>query len=269
MKRINCLLLLSIALFSQLAFYGCKKDDPEENINWELSWSDEFTGAAGQLPDATKWNYDTGGGGWGNQELETYTDKPANVSLDGNGHLVITAKPDLTSSRIKTKGLFDLQYGKIEASIKLPAGTGMWPAFWMLGSDIDTNTWPSCGEIDIMEANGVKPTIVHGTIHGPGYSGGSCLTSSYTLKSGRIDTDYHLYAVEWSSSSIKFFVDGVQYSEFKPKDASPSQWVFNKKFFLILNLAIGGNFVSNPSASAITLPKSMYVDYVRVYKNAN
>lgn len=269
MKKINYLLLLSIAVFSQLAFYGCKKDDPQENINWVLSWSDEFAGAAGQMPDATKWNYDTGGGGWGNNELETYTNNPANVSLDGNGHLVITAKSDLTSARIKTKGLFDLQYGKIEASIKAPAGTGMWPAFWMLGSDIDNNSWPACGEIDIMEANGVKPTIVHGTVHGPGYSGGSGITSSYTLKSGRIDTDYHLYAVEWSSTDIKFFVDGIQYSKVVPKDVSPSQWVFDKKFFLILNLAVSGNFVGNPPASSITLPKSMYIDYIKVYKNAN
>lgn len=263
MRRLN----LKLFLFAVIVFttFSCNDTDDEVEPNWVLTWSDEFNGTTGQLPDATKWTYDLGGGGWGNNELETYTNSTSNISMDGNGHLVITAKSDLTSARIKTKDLFEQQYGKIEASIKVPAGTGMWPAFWMLGSDIDTNTWPGCGEIDIMETKGNEPTVLHGTIHGPGYSGGSGLTSSYTLTTGRFDSDYHLFAIQWSTSGIKFYVDNLLYAEKKPSDAIGKEWVFDKQFFIILNLAIGGNFVGNPAASAITLPKSMYVDYVRVY----
>ena len=168
-----------------------------ERVDWQLVWSDEFNGTDGSSPDATKWTYDLGAGafggvpGWGNSELESYTNRTTNVQQKG-GNLVITAQKEsytgtdgytrqYTSARMKTEGLYTTTYGRIEARIKLPYGQGIWPAFWMLGNDIDTSGWPTCGEVDIMENIGKEPTTVHGTIHGPGYSGGSGITAHYDL----------------------------------------------------------------------------------------
>ncbi|HMP93537.1 MAG TPA: glycoside hydrolase family 16 protein, partial [Phnomibacter sp.] len=240
--------------------------------NWELAWSDEFTGAAGSLPDNTKWSFDigTGDNGWGNQELQYYTNRPSNVQLDGNGNLVITARSEsfsgsgFTSGRIKTQGKFAQQYGRFEARIQTPTGPGLWPAFWMLGSNIDAVSWPQCGEIDIMEQRGQEPNITHGSLHGPGYSAGNAITKAYQLPTGRFDTKFHVYAVEWGPDYVDFFVDNFLYKRATPADVT-GQWVYNTPFFIILNVAVGGAFVGFPTAGT-PFPQSMIVDYVKVYK---
>jgi beta-glucanase (GH16 family) len=154
---------------------------------WQVVWSDEFDGSAGSLPDSTKWTFDLGGGGWGNHELEVYTNNPENVSLDGKGFLVICAlKSDdrYTSTRLKSAGKFSALYGKVEARIKIPRGQGLWPAFWMLGADIGKVGWPQCGEIDVMENVGKEPAVAHGTVHGPGYSGAGGISAKSRRQAG-------------------------------------------------------------------------------------
>jgi beta-glucanase (GH16 family) len=242
---------------------------------YRLVWSDEFSGADGSAPEASKWSIQTGGNGWGNNELEYYTARSQNVQVQG-GNLVITAikenytGPDgvsrnYTSARLETKGLFSQPYGRFEASIKIPKGQGMWPAFWMLGSDIDTNPWPACGEIDIMENIGKKPAIVYGSLHGPGYAPGN-VTASYTLPSGALGDGFHLYAVEWDPQQIRFYVDTTQYATFTPSNLpSGSPWEFNKPFFILLNVAVGGDWPGPPDQTT-QFPQQMLVDYVRVYQ---
>jgi beta-glucanase (GH16 family) len=263
---------LPIVLFFSLG--SCKKEAvqtlPERE--WTLVWSDEFDGAAGTEPDNTKWSFDIGRGnnGWGNAELQYYTSRTSNIQKDGTGKLVITARSEsfggagFTSARIKTKDLYAQAYGRFEARIKTTTGPGLWPAFWMLGSNIDAVPWPQCGEIDIMEQRGQQPSITYGSVHGPGYSGGSAITKPYALTNGRFDTDYHVYAIEWGVDYIDYFVDNFLYSRITNKDVT-GEWVFDHPFYLILNVAVGGNFVGFPT-SGTPFPQSMYVDYVKVYK---
>jgi beta-glucanase (GH16 family) len=238
-----------------------------------LVWSDEFDGPPGSQPDPAKWTYDLGGGGWGNQELEIYTNGPENVSLDGEGRLVIRAIREsdgrYTSARLKTQGLFGAQYGKIEARIRVPKGQGIWPAFWMLGVDIAQIGWPRCGEIDILENIGKEPAIVHATVHGPGYSGGNGIGSQLVLQGGaRLADDFHIFAVEWSPSSLEFFLDGRSYHRVTPaRLPAGAQWVFDHPFFLLLNVAVGGNWPGNPDATT-EFPQTMLVDWVRVWAPA-
>ncbi|WP_309608901.1 glycoside hydrolase family 16 protein [Flavobacterium sp.] len=264
-----------ISTFS-FSLVGCNSDDKQkvDQQNWQLSWSDEFNGAAGASPDATKWAYDigTGNSGWGNQELEYYTNRTENVAMDGAGNLVITAKKEnfggsaYTSARIKTQALFEQTYGRFEARLKTPYGPGIWPAFWMLGSNITTTAWPQCGEIDIMELRGQLPNINNGTIHGPGYSGGNAITGTYALKNSRYDVDYHVFAVEWNADKMDFYVDDYLYQRIEKSDvAKKGEWVYDNPFFLILNIAVGGNFVGFPTEQT-PLPQTMTIDYVRVYK---
>jgi len=244
---------------------------------WVLVWSDEFDGVADSAPDQTLWNYDIGGGGWGNNELQSYTSRTQNAFHDGEGHLVIRAirenfrgqdgiSRNYTSARLLTRGKFSIKFGRIEARLKVPFGQGIWPAFWMLGNDIQSVGWPTCGEIDIMENIGREPSTVHSTLHGPGYSGGSPLTSSITLPSGeRFADDFHVFAVEWEADEIRFYLDGNLYHTRKPSDIPAGQrWVFDHPFFMILNVAVGGNWPGNPDDST-TFPQTMMVDYVRVY----
>ena len=235
-------------------------------------WADEFSGAAGSKPDPAKWTYDLGGNGWGNRELEKYTDRPENASLDGEGHLVIRAIKDaegrFTSARLKTQGLFSFAYGRAEARMKLPRGQGIWPAFWMLGDNVKQVRWPACGEIDVMENLGREPAIVHGTIHGPGYSGKSGITAQYTVEGMGLADDFHVFAVEWKPERIDFLVDGHIYETITPA-ALPkgAKWVYDHPFFLLLNLAVGGAWPGNPDASTL-FPQELVVDYVRVYEVA-
>ncbi len=244
---------------------ACSEDEPV----WTLVWSDEFDGPAGQLPSAANWAFDIGTD-WGNRQLEYDTDRPENVSLDGSGNLAITARREsyggsaYTSGRIKTQGLFDQAHGRFEARIKLPAGQGIWPAFWMLGSDFPTVGWPQCGEIDVMEYRGQEPSVVHGTVHGPGYSGGGGVSSRYLLSGGRFDADFHVFAVEWTEAGIEWFVDGELYHRVR-RGEPRGEWVFDHPFFILLNVAVGGTFVGPPDAST-SFPQSMLVDWVRVHR---
>ncbi|GAA0400962.1 ricin-type beta-trefoil lectin domain protein [Streptomyces luteireticuli] len=242
-------------------------------------FADEFDGPAGSGPDASKWQNDVGGGsgGWGNGELEYYTSGNNNAKLDGRGHLVVEARREnpgnyqcwygrceYTSARLNTAGRYTAQYGRAEARMKIPAGQGMWPAFWMLGNDIGSNPWPNSGELDVMENVGFEPGTVHGSLHGPGYSGGSSITGTYTLPGGqKLSDDFHTYAVDWAPDSITWSIDGTVYQRRTPADLGGKPWVFNKPFFLILNLAVGGNWPGSPNG-ATQFPARMVVDHVRV-----
>jgi beta-glucanase (GH16 family) len=249
---------------------------PKEQ-SWTLVWSDEFDGANASAPDATKWVFDLGGGGWGNNELETYTSRTENAYLQ-DGVLVIQARQEdftgvdgiarqYTSARLKTLGRFQQTCGRFEARLQLPSGQGLWPAFWMMGTDVSEVGWPQCGEIDIMENIGSEPSVVHGTIHGPGYSGDNGLGSTYTLPGGqRFADDFHVFAVEWERNAIGFFVDGHLYATRTPDELpAGTTWVFDHPFFLIMNVAVGGSWPGNPDSTTV-FPQQMLVDYVRVYK---
>jgi len=241
---------------------------------WRLIWNDEFDGPAGAAPDPTKWRYDLGAGGWGNHELETYTNRPANVHQDGQGHLIISAirnaSGNYTSSRLKTQDRVAVQYGRIAARMKIPRGQGLWPAFWMLGSDVQKDRWPGCGEIDVMENVGKEPGIVHGTLHGPGYSGAKGISASFELPSkAALADDYHVYAVEWSPQKIAFFLDEHPYATVTPATLPENaKWVFNHPFFLLLNVAIGGEWPGNPDPSTV-FPQELTVDWVRVFRDSS
>ena len=243
--------------------------------NWVLTWSDEFNGPDGSSPDNHKWNVQTGGSGWGNDELQYYTSRPQNVRQE-NGDLVIEARkesfvgPDgvrrnFTSARITTERLFSQKYGRFEARIQVPSGQGVWPAFWLLGTNVPETGWPECGEIDVMENVGREPGVIHGTIHGPGYSGATPLTTAYTLSQGHFSDGFHIFTVEWEPGEIRFYVDGELFSTKRSADIPPgTHWVFDHPFFLILNLAVGGHLPGSPDAST-SFPQRMLVDYVRVY----
>jgi beta-glucuronidase len=238
---------------------------------WKLAWHDEFDGTA---LDAAKWSFAMGGKGWGNRELESYTDRPQNVAVK-DGMLAITAvKEDYTgadgvargytSGRILTQRKFAQRYGRFEARIKIPAGQGMWPAFWMLG---EGGRWPDAGEIDIMENIGKEPGTVHGTIHGPGYSGSKGISTPLTLEAGRkFADDFHVYAVEWEPNVIRWYVDDRLYKTVTPADLpAGTRWVYDHPFYLLLNLAVGGDWPGSPDGTT-AFPQSMLVDYVRVYE---
>lgn len=239
-----------------------KSTDISVSVARTLVWSDEFN--TGSAPDPAKWIYDigTGSNGWGNNELQYYTNRSENASVS-NGTLKITARREpfsgsaFTSARLLTKTKFTTKYGRIEASIKLPAGVGTWPAFWMLGANIDAVGWPACGEIDIMEHKGSDEGRIYGTLHYPGRSGGNA--NGLTTTVSNVTTEFHLYAVEWTASTIKISVDGREFFSFAKNNTVP----FNHEFFILLNLAMGGTF-GGPVAPAFT-SGTMEVDYVRVY----
>ncbi|MFY0644335.1 MAG: glycoside hydrolase family 16 protein [Bacteroidia bacterium] len=274
MRRLgtNRLLLFLLAATLVFGLSNCKDDSDlgEPNREYELVWSDEFNGDSGSLVDPTKWTYDLGKGinGWGNGELQSYTKSAENVSQDGNGNLIISALKNsngtYTSGRIKTQGIFTQEHGRIEARIMTPAGQGVWPAFWLLGENINQVGWPQCGEIDVMEQQGQKPFITHGSLHGPGYSAGNALTADYRLETDRFDDQFYVYAVEWGADYIDFFLNDIKYNTITPAQA-PGEWVFNQEFFILLNVAVGGSFVGLPNDNT-PFPASMYIDYVRVYK---
>ena len=233
---------------------------------YELVWEDDFNAAAGTLPNPEHWGFDIGTD-WGNAQLEWTTDRPENVAHDGNGHLVITARQesyngrDYTSARITTAGKREFTYGRFEARIKLPVGQGIWPAFWLLGADIATVGWPRTGEIDIMEFRGQEPTINHGSLHGPGYSGGSAITRKIT-SAVPLNEDFHIYKVEWDPGEIRWYLDDKIYHLVRRGDQR-GDWVFNHDFYIILNIAVGGGFVG-PVGPGTTFPQQMLVDWVRV-----
>ena len=249
---------------------SCNTDEKQKvTTKNKLVMQDEFdtTGA----PNQAMWSYNigTGNNGWGNNELEYYTDRPENIVVE-NGMLKITAIKEsylgssYTSARIVTKGKYEKQFGRIEARIKLPYGKGLWPAFWMLGADSDTVSWPQCGEIDIMEYLGSNPTTVFGTLHGPGYSGGEAISKKYSLPNNRFDNDFHIFGIEWGTDYVNFYVDDVLYNQITPKDVK-GEWVYNKPFYIILNMAVGGVYPGSPNSETV-FPQTMLVDYVRIYE---
>jgi beta-glucanase (GH16 family) len=246
---------------------------------WKLVWSDEFNGSNGSAVDASKWVFDSGGGGWGNDELEYYTNRLQNSSQQ-DGNLVIKVLQEkytgadgvsrnYTSARLKTLGKFSQTYGRFEARIKIPRGQGIWPAFWMLGDDIEKPGWPACGEIDIMENIGKEPALVHGTIHGPGYSGDKGIGGPYGLPGGQtFADDFHVFAVEWEPNAIRFYVDDHLYTTRTPADLPKgAKWVYDHPFFMLLNVAVGGGWPGSPDSTS-AFPQTMLVDYVRVYERA-
>ncbi len=239
-----------------------------ERQGWVMAWQDEFDDT--EL-DLKNWTFDIGGGGWGNQEWEAYTDRSENVRVE-DGMLVIEARREeeliggreYSSTRIKTQGLHAWQYGRVEARIQLPYGQGIWPAFWMLGEDIENN-WPACGEIDIMEFIGNEPDQIYATVHGPGYSGGDGVGSSLTVPSAEsLKNDFHVYAIEWEKNEIRWYFDDQEYFNVTAEDV-PAEWVFDHPFFIILNVAVGGEWPGYPDVTTV-FPQFMYVDYVRVYQ---
>ncbi|MFJ7286943.1 glycoside hydrolase family 16 protein [Curtobacterium sp. NPDC098951] len=234
--------------------------------------ADEFDGPAGSAPNSAVWRFDLGGGGWGNGELQTYTDSRRNAALDGAGNLVITARREadgsFTSARLKTEGTTTAQYGRIEARIRIPRGQGIWPAFWMLGADIGSVGWPACGEIDVMENVGYEPAVVHGTVHGPGYSGAQGVSAAYRNPTGAAFADgFHVFGVDWRPDAVTWTVDGTAYRTVTRQDVGTNPWVFDKPFFVVLNVAVGGSWPGSPDAST-RFPQQMTVDWVRVSSNA-
>ena len=242
---------------------------------WRLVWSDEFNGPDGAAPDPLNWTYDLGGNGWGNHELETYTARPQNVSIQ-NGQLVITARQEsftgsdgiprnYTSARLKTQGKASWAYGRIEARIQVPAGVGLWPAFWTLGANFPQVGWPACGEIDIMENIGREPYTVHGTAHGPGFASAGLGGASFLHTGRRFADDFHLFALEWTPGLLRWSVDNQVYFTLTTNGLpAGAKWVFTQPEFLVLNVAVGGDWPGPPNAFT-QFPQTMRVDYVRVY----
>jgi beta-glucanase (GH16 family) len=251
------------------------------NGGWTLVWSDEFDGPE---IDRSVWTFMTGNGhaygipGWGNAELQYYTDRPANAYI-ADGKLVIRALRETwsdrygtyayTSARLTTKGRVSVKYGRIEVRAKLPEGKGIWPAIWMLGDDIDTKGWPASGEIDIMELVGHKPGTVYGTVHGP-LSGGTGIGGSYSLPGGRkFSEDFRVFALEWTERELRWYVDGELYhvvsKDRMPRSYAEREWVYDHPFYFILNVAVGGRWPGYPDDTN-TFPQAMEIDYIRIYE---
>lgn len=304
--RSRALVYMSFLCVGFLVISSCSTSETQTVAQFEnLIWQDEFD-IDGQ-PNPANWDYNIGTGenGWGNGELQYYTDRPENVTVQ-NGMLIITVREesyegsDYTSARLLTKGKFEQKYGRFEARMRLPSGKGLWPAFWMLGnnieveSDDDTSTyqWPFCGEIDIMENKGSNPTIVSGAVHGPGYSGGTPILKEYDLVNERVDSEFHVYGIEWGPDYVNFYIDDVLYNQITPDDIPNisipdfyqdvftdsleyslyeekwNQWVYDHPFFMLLNVAVGGGFDGPPNSETV-FPQTLLVDYVRVYNDAN
>jgi len=232
--------------------------------NWKLVWSDEFKGKS---LDMGKWKHDLGASGWGNNEMEDYTNSHKNAYIK-NGHLVIQANKEgnhITSARINTAGKFSTLYGRVEMRAKLPHGQGIWPAFWMLGDNIGKVGWPACGEIDIMEFVGKDPNHSHASLHAPGFDTHDMVASS---SPSAFSNGFHTYGVIWDKDNFQFYVDGKIFKKINRHSSHAKSWPFNDhKFFILLNLAVGGNWPGAPNAST-RFPQQFIIDYVRVYKRA-
>ena len=258
-------LTLSILLFSAMTSF-CHAQEPK----WKMIWNDEFD--KNGLPDSNKWGYDVGGHGWGNNELQYYTVSRKENARVEKGHLIIEAHKEsyqssnYTSARLVTKEKGFWKYGRVEVKAKLPAGIGMWPAIWMLPVHSTYGNWPHSGEIDIVEFVGYIPDSLYATVHTGAYNG-----MINTQKGGRIyrndlHKSFHVYAAEWSEESISFFVDGEKYFSFKNDQKGTAVWPFDQSFYLILNIAVGGNWGGKKGVDNLIFPQRMVVDYVRVYQ---
>jgi beta-glucanase (GH16 family) len=274
------------------ASFACTSNTPSTDPTtatreWIQIWSDEFEGAAWARIDTTKWRFDVSDGcaagicGWGNNEKEYYTDAPDNIALNGSGQLMIVARlaPSgmtcyygpcrYTSAKITTRGKMNAAPGRVEARIKLPSGQGLWPAFWMLGTSFPATPWPQCGELDIMENHGSTTSGVSSAVHGPGYSGNTPFVRGYALAQGTFSDDFHTFSVEWDSAQVRFLVDNTaHYTVTRSQLQVYGKSILDQPFFLILNLAVGGNFDGDPRSDTI-FPATLLVDYVRVYQPSN
>ena len=272
----NVVLLKTLLLGMLFIVIGCNPDETQTVAEYKnLVLFDEFD--TDDIIDSDIWTFDIGNGinGWGNNEEQFYTNRRENVSVQ-NGTLIIKAIKedyngfDYTSSKVLTKGLKEQAYGRFEARIQLPTGQGMWPAFWLLGANCgdgtaDTEVWPNCGEIDVMEYRGQDPTVVHGSVHGPGYAGGNAITKSYALENDRFDTGFHVFGIEWAPEYINYYVDDVLYNQITRQQVEEiGTWVFDQPFYIIINLAVGGDFIGAPNEETV-FPQTMLIDYVRVY----
>lgn len=271
---------LAVALSWTTVHTGMAADSPsaraEPAKSAAVDFEDDFDGPAGSAVDGDKWQVETGDN-VDNHERQWYTPGNDNAALDGKGNLVITAKKEnpgnyqcwygsceYTSSRMNTSGKFSADHGHVEARMKVPRGQGMWPAFWMLGDNMGDVGWPASGEIDVMENVGKEPGTVHGTLHGPGYSGEGGIGDAYSLPGGEaFADDFHTFAIDWTSDSIKWSVDGEVFQTRTPADLDGKEWVFDKPFFIILNLAVGGDWPGDPDGDT-QFPSELVVDYVRV-----
>ena len=262
----------TVLLFVQFGFSQKRKPQIKHDSKgkYQLVWSDEFNYTG--LPDSTKWSYDVGGNGWGNNELQYYTKADTNNSIVRNGMLKITALKQTvgnnayTSAKLVSLGKGDWSHGKIEFRAKLPAGRGTWPAGWMLGSNIATVPWPQCGEIDVMEHVGYDPDTVVASFHSTTYNHmlGTQKTARIAIKNPY--TSFHTYACEWNTKEITFLLDGKAYLNVKNENKSDKEWPFVNPFYAIVNLAIGGNWGGKMGVDPDIFPARLYFDYVRVYQ---
>jgi beta-glucanase (GH16 family) len=273
MKRIASLFLVGILFLTACATARPKPTATPlvtpayvwNSRGWKMIWSDEFEG---MTINPKNWVYDKGGNGWGNAEMEYYTDRPENARVE-NGLLIIEARMEqyqglpYTSARMTTRKMREFQYGHIEARMKLPNGQGIWPAFWLLGGNA---AWPAGGEIDILEFIGKTPDTVYQTAHGPGYAGTKGISSHFVMTADTLKNDFHVFAVDWTENEIHWSVDGQEVFKVTPdKIPAGSQWVFDHPFFIILNVAVGGGWPGYPDSTTI-FPQQLQVDYVRVYQ---
>jgi beta-glucanase (GH16 family) len=247
--------------------------DAQAQPQYKLAWCDEFNYTG--LPDSTKWSYDTGGNGWGNRELEYYTKADTANAVVRNGHLYLTVRRQqkddnaYTSARLVTKMKGDWLYGRIEVRAILPAGRGLWPAIWMLPTDWKYGGWPQSGEIDIMENVGFMPDSVFGSVHTKSFNHviHTQFTQGLFLKDPY--TAFHVYAVDWDTQKISFLIDGNVYCTFHNTGKGFAEWPFDQRFHLLLNIAVGGGWGGQKGVDDTIFPRSMVVDYIRVYQPAN
>jgi len=259
----------SSSIIDQPTSQGPLPPPPAPPAPYQLVWSDEFDYTG--LPDSAKWNYDVGGNGWGNNELEYYTSKRLDNARVENGNLVIEARKEAwqgmnyTSARLLTKGKMSWQYGKIDVRAKLPRGRGTWPAIWMLG---DTNPlkWPDDGEVDIMEHVGFDQGVIHGSVHCKKYNWVTGNGKTATTSVMDCSDSFHVYTLEWDKNTIKISVDSTSYMSFSNEHSGYDAWPFDNKLFLILNIAVGGNWGGQQGVDDSIWPQQMLVDYVRVYQ---
>jgi beta-glucanase (GH16 family) len=250
-----------ILLFFSVSLFAQKR---------KLVWADEFN--QNGLPDTTKWSYETGNSGWGNNELEFYTSKrPENARVE-NGSLIIEARKEeyngarYTSARMLTKNKGDWKYGRIEVKAKLPKGKGMWPAIWMLPTDWAYGGWPHSGEIDIMENVGYIPDTVYGSVHTGAFNHVQGTQKTKGIQLPDLSSAFHVYAIDWNENEISFYVDNKRYFAFTNDKQGSEHWPFDKRFHLLLNIAVGGNWGGKFGVDDSVFPQRMEVDYVRVYQ---
>lgn len=268
MRLLIALAVLIVALAASPAWCA------ELGVSDRPSWADEFSGSAGRPPNAHRWHFDVGATGWGNDELERYTRSRSNARLNGRGQLEIVARRrrgggtrrgDYSSARLTTKGKFAFRYGRVAIRAKVPAGRGLWPAFWMLGTGFPRVDWPFCGEIDVFENIGAEPNRVFGTVHGPGSLSDSGV-GGWLDASDSLARSYHVYSATWRADRVVFALDGIAFTTvLRASYPEGQQWVFDRPMFMLLNLAVGGEFPGSPS-SQTHFPARLQVDWIRVWE---